>query len=69
MTESDLQLLHDLCEALALELRFSLDEFELHEASESVGVLSRGAERLTTAGRSPPAVVEILLQDYNKYLH
>ena len=59
----------ELIEHLALELRFTLGEFELHEASEAIAALQHGVTFLQKGGHAIPYVVTALIDDAAKNRH
>lgn len=64
-----LSVVSELVEHLALELRFTLSEFELHEAWEAVSALQLGVDFLKHNNHTVPFVASALIDDATKNRH
>lgn len=59
----------ELVEHLALELRFTLDEFEIHEAGEALVALQNGVTFLQNEGYPVPYVAQVIVDGATKNRH
>jgi hypothetical protein len=63
------EILAEVLEHFALELRFTLAEFEIHNAPEALAALYRGRELLISQGGESPFVVDEVLRSYVSSRH